>query len=54
MARALTAAGPYVGGLLVGVTGAVTKAGSLIAAIYVVGLVAIWFAPETKGRPLED
>lgn len=29
-------------------------AGSRIALIYVVGLVLIWFAPETKGKPLPD
>jgi MFS family permease len=54
MARALTAAGPYVGGVLVGATGAVTKAGLIISTVYIVGLVAIWFGPETKGQPLPD
>jgi MFS family permease len=30
------------------------EAGSRIALIYVVGLVLIWLAPETKGKPLPD
>jgi MFS family permease len=29
-------------------------AGETIAFVYVVGMVLIWFAPETKGRPLPD
>ena len=28
--------------------------GSFVSLIYVVGMVIIWFAPETKGRPLPD
>ncbi len=30
------------------------EAGSRIALVYVVGLVVIWFAPETKGKPLPE
>jgi MFS family permease len=30
------------------------KAGATIACIYVIGMVLIWFAPETKGRPLPE
>jgi hypothetical protein len=30
------------------------EAGSRIALIYVLGLVLIWFAPETKGKPLPE
>jgi SHS family sialic acid transporter-like MFS transporter len=30
------------------------KAGSTIVMIYLVGMVLIWFAPETKGKPLPD
>jgi MFS transporter, SHS family, sialic acid transporter len=30
------------------------RAMSVVAMIYVVGMVVIWFAPETKGRPLPD
>jgi hypothetical protein len=29
-------------------------AGASLGAIYLLGLVLIWFAPETKGRPLLD
>jgi hypothetical protein len=41
-------------GTLVGVLGSVPASGRLIAGIFVVGLTAIWFGPETKGRPLQD
>jgi MFS family permease len=54
MARVLAAAGPLVFGTLVGVLGSVPASGRLIAGIFVVGLTAIWFGPETKGRPLQD
>ncbi len=30
------------------------KAGSVMAAIYLVGIVIIWFCPETKGKPLPE
>jgi MFS family permease len=30
------------------------KAGSAIVFVYLVGMVLIWFAPETKGKPLPD
>ncbi|HRE83366.1 MAG TPA: MFS transporter, partial [Opitutaceae bacterium] len=32
--------------------GSYAKAGAIITLIYLVGLVVIWLAPETKGRPL--
>ena len=32
----------------------VLKAGAVITLVYVVGMVLIWFAPETKGKPLPD
>jgi len=54
MARVFTAAGPFVSGMLVGVFGSVPSAGMMVASIYVVGSVAIWFGPETKGVPLAD
>ena len=53
-ARMLTAAGPFVSGYLANAFGSVSKAGIAVAAIYLVGMVAIWFGPETKGQPLED
>ena len=30
------------------------KAGATIVLIYFVGMVLIWFAPETKGKPLPE
>ncbi len=30
------------------------KAGATLAAIYLIGVVIIWFGPETKGKPLPD
>jgi hypothetical protein len=29
-------------------------AGSTLACVYVLGMILIWFAPETKGRPLPE
>jgi MFS family permease len=54
MGRTLTAIGPFSAGLLVSTFGSVPKAGLWIATIYIVGMVTIWFGPETKGKPLED
>ena len=54
MARIVTGAGPLTSGLLVGAFGSIPRAGMVVAWIYVVGLVAIWFGPETKGRSLAD
>ncbi len=34
--------------------GSLPKAGMLMSLIYFVGVVAIWFAPETKGQPLPE
>jgi MFS transporter, SHS family, sialic acid transporter len=30
------------------------KACPAISLIYIVGMILIWFAPETKGKPLPD
>ena len=30
------------------------KMGQAVSLIYLVGMVVIWFAPETKGKPLPD
>ena len=54
MGRACTAMGPLVAGTLVGVLGSVPTAAVAVTGIYVIGLVAIWFGPETRGLPLED
>jgi len=32
--------------------GSYAKAGAAVSLIYLLGMVVIWFAPETKGRPL--
>jgi MFS family permease len=34
--------------------GSYAKAGSVITLIYAVGMILIWFAPETKNKPLPD
>ncbi len=34
--------------------GSYAQAGAVISLVYVVGLVVIWFAPETRGRPLPE
>ena len=30
------------------------RAGAAIVLIYIVGMVLIWFAPETRGKPLPE
>lgn len=55
MGRLLTAVGAVVSGKLVGVFGgSYPRAMMVMASVYAIGLVAIWFAPETKGRALPD
>jgi MFS family permease len=54
MARAFTAIGPFMSGALVSAFGSVSSAGLTIVWIYAVGIVAIWFGPETRGVPLAD
>jgi hypothetical protein len=34
--------------------GSFAKAGSVVAMIYLIGMVIVWFGPETKGQPLPD
>ena len=50
--RVLAAVGPFVTGYLVTVLGGFGKAASAVALIYLVGLLILPFAPETKGQPL--
>ena len=52
--RILASAGPFLTGLLVTALGGFGRAASAIALIYVVGLLILPFAPETKGQPLPD
>jgi MFS family permease len=34
--------------------GSYAKAGAIVTLIYLLGMVLIWFAPETKGKPLPE
>jgi len=53
--RIIAAAGVLVSGQLVKLSGGdYARMASLITLIYLVGMVVIWFAPETKGKPLPD
>lgn len=54
MARTITAAGPLLVGTLLAAFGSFQAAAIATTVAYVVGLIAIWFGPETRGRPLED
>jgi MFS family permease len=54
MSRMLTAPGPLIAGTLVGTLGSIPRASSAVALFLIVGLVAIWFGPETSGKPLRD
>ena len=49
MSRMLTAPWPYVAGILVGTFGSIPSAVCAVASLLVVGMIAIWFGPETKG-----
>jgi MFS family permease len=51
--RILAAVGALYGGQLVqSFDGSYAKAGAIITLVYILGMVLIWFAPETKGKPL--
>ncbi len=53
--RIIAAIGVVLGtGQLAGIFGGYDKAGAVISLVYLVGLVAIWFAPETHGQPLPE
>jgi len=52
--RVLASTGPFLTGFLVTALGGFGRAASAIALIYVVGLLILPFAPETKGRPLPE
>lgn len=45
-----------VGGITVGTLspGGYAKMGAIVSLVYLVGMVAVWFAPETKGKPLPE
>ena len=50
--RVLASTGPFVTGCLVTALGSFGRAASAVAVIYLVGLLILPFAPETKGQPL--
>jgi SHS family sialic acid transporter-like MFS transporter len=51
--RVFAAAGALTQGKLVEhFNGSYAKAGAVVTLIYLLGMVVIWFAPETKGKPL--
>jgi len=52
--RLVAAVGALTGGELVKHYGGYAEMGAVITLIYIVGMVAIWFAPETKGKPLPE
>jgi MFS family permease len=53
-ARTFTAIGPLTTGTIVGLVGSAAAAGALATIFYLVGMIAIWFGPETRGVPLQD
>jgi hypothetical protein len=40
------------GALMQTFDGSYAKAGAVVTLIYVLGMIFIWFAPETRGKPL--
>ena len=53
--RILAAAGALQMGVLMQTfDGSYAKAGAIITLVYVVGMIIVWFAPETKGKPLPE
>lgn len=53
--RVLAAVGAIEMGYLLSLySGSYAKAGATITLVYIAGMIVIWFAPETKGRPLPE
>jgi MFS family permease len=52
--RVLASTGPFITGFLVSALGSFGRAASAVALIYLVGLLILPFAPETKGKPLPE
>jgi MFS family permease len=52
--RVLASAGPFLTGFLVTALGGFGPAASTIALIYLLGLLILPFAPETRGKPLPE
>jgi len=52
--RILAAGGALISGSLVKLWGGYAGMGAALSLIYIVGMIVIWFAPETKGKPLPE
>ncbi|WP_041276047.1 hypothetical protein [Desulfosporosinus acidiphilus] len=52
--RILAASGPLLTGFLVDSFGSYAKAVAAVSSIYVVGIITLIWAKETKGKPLPD
>jgi hypothetical protein len=53
--RILAAVGALsIGQLMTFFDGSYARAGAVISLMYIFGLVLIWFAPETRGKPLPN
>lgn len=52
--RVFASVGPFMTGWLTAVTGSVGYSVSLVGLIYLVGLLVLPFAPETRGKPLPE
>jgi MFS family permease len=52
--RVFASAGPFLTGWLTAAMGSVGHAVSVVGLIYLVGLLVLPFAPETRGRPLPE
>ena len=52
--RILASASPFMTGWLVTTLGTFGRAASTVALVYLLGLVTLLFAPETRGKPLQD
>lgn len=52
--RIVAAPGPWAMGVLAGNMGGVRYAGAAAGMVYLLGLVCLYFAPETRGKPLPE
>jgi MFS family permease len=54
IARIFASVGPFIAGSLVVAFGGIPKSGAIMALSYAIGLVAVYFAPESRGKPLPE
>ncbi len=52
VARFLTAGGPFISGMLVAPFGSFSRAVAVMSSVYVLGIIALFFAKETRGAEL--